>query len=178
MESETKICGRCHVEKPLDEFGFRYPKLGIRHSWCKDCFVAYKRAWYERNREKHIAHVRRARDLTGDRNQLMMWQYLAVHPCVECGERDPVVLQFDHLRDKRNDVAYMCGSGFAWSTILEEIAKCQVLCANCHARKTARERGIWERKHMTLHMPSIWETDRIHNCDLRAVSSMDRAVVF
>ncbi len=70
MESETKICGRCHVEKPLDEFGFRYPKLGIRHSWCKSCFVEYKRAWYERNREKHIAHVRVARDKTADENQL------------------------------------------------------------------------------------------------------------
>jgi len=26
-----KICGRCSVEKPIDEFGFRYVKLGIRH---------------------------------------------------------------------------------------------------------------------------------------------------
>jgi hypothetical protein len=30
--------------------------------------------------------------------------------------------------------------------------------------KTAKERGIWERKHMTLHEPSVFETDRIHNC--------------
>jgi hypothetical protein len=119
MESETKICGRCDIEKPIDEFGFRYVKLGIRHSWCKSCFVEYKRLWYERNREKHIAHVREARDQMGDENQLLMWQYLAHHPCVECGERDPVVLQFDHLRDKRNDVAYMCKSGFAWSTVLK-----------------------------------------------------------
>ncbi|TMC71628.1 MAG: hypothetical protein E6J13_07185 [Chloroflexi bacterium] len=169
---ETRVCGRCGIEKPLDEFGFRYPKLGIRHSWCKDCFVEYKRAWYERNRERHIAHVREARDQTGDENQLRMWQYLAQHPCVECGERDPVVLQFDHLRDKRENVASMCIAGFAWSTILEEMAKCQVLCANCHTRKTARERGFWERKHMTLHMPSIFETDRVHNCGVRAVSSI------
>jgi hypothetical protein len=97
--------------------GCRYPKLGIRHSWCKTCFIEYKRLWYERNREKHIAHVRKARDKTGDENQLRVWKYLAQHPCVDCGERDPVVLQFDHLRDKRDDVAYMCKAGFAWSTI-------------------------------------------------------------
>ena len=170
--SETKTCGRCGMEKSIDEFGFRYPKLGIRHSWCKSCFVEYKRLWYVRNREKHIEHVRVARDQTGDENQKRMWQYLALHPCVDCGERDPVVLQFDHLRDKRKNVAYMCTAGFAWATILEEIAKCEVRCANCHTRKTARERGVWERKHMTLHMPSIWETDRSHNCGARAVSSV------
>jgi hypothetical protein len=56
-----------------------------------------------------------------------MWQYLATHPCVDCGERDPVVLQFDHLRDKRTDVSAMSRSGFIWETILEEIAKCEVV---------------------------------------------------
>jgi hypothetical protein len=140
---ETKICGKCGIEKPLDEFGFRYPKLGIRHSWCKTCFVEYKRLWYERNREKHIAHVRIARDRTGDENQLRAWQYLAQHPCVVCGERDPVVLQFDHLRDKRDDVAYMCGAGFAWSTILDEIAKMPgPLCELPHPQDGARARYL------------------------------------
>ena len=174
---ETRVCGRCAIEKPIDEFGFRYVQRGIRHSWCKGCMAEYKSAWYERNRARHIAHVRAARDQTGDENQRRMWQYLAVHPCVECGERDPVVLHFDHLRDKRNDVAYMCKSGFAWATILVEIAKCQVLCANCHATKTARERGIWERKHMTLHMPSVFETDRLHNCS-GPLAQLDRAPAF
>src|SRR6266702_793719 len=88
LAMETKVCGRCASEKPIDEFGFRYVDRGIRHSWCKGCMAEYKSAWYERNRAKHIAHVRAARDQTGDENQILMWQYLAVHPCVGCGERD------------------------------------------------------------------------------------------
>src|SRR5688500_18381466 len=94
----TKVCGKCGIEKPIDEFGFRYPKLGIRHSWCKACFVEYKRLWYERNRGKHLAHVKERRARTEDENHLLVWQYLALHPCEDCGERDPVVLQFDHRR--------------------------------------------------------------------------------
>lgn len=158
--------------RKADEFGFKYRERGIRQSWCKPCYVEYKHGWYVENREKQIARVRAMRDRLSEVNQLRMWQYLASHPCVDCGERDPVVLQFDHLRDKRTDVSYMSIQGFRWETIVEEIAKCEVRCANCHVTKTARERGVWERKHMTMHRPSPFETDRTHNCGVRAVSSV------
>jgi hypothetical protein len=166
------------MEKPIDEFGFKYPERGIRQSWCRSCYTEYKRLWYLRNRKKHIARVREMRDRTSDENQLRMWLYLACHPCVDCGERDPVVLQFDHLRDKRTDVSYMAISGFKWDTILAEIAKCVVRCANCHMTKTARERGIWERKHMTLHARPLSETDRTHNCGDGPLAQLDRAPAF
>ena len=63
-----------------------------------------------------------------------------MNPCADCGERDPVVLEFDHLRDKTFDI----GSKLihkAWPAVLAEIAKCEVVCANCHRRRTARRRG-------------------------------------
>lgn len=176
-QSEMRTCGRCGIEKPIDEFGFRYPKLGIRHSWCKSCFAEYKRLWYLRNRTRHLARVKSATAVTLSANQQRMWEYLALHPCVDCGETDPVVLQFDHLRDKRMDVADMCRS-FSWPAIFAEIAKCEVRCANCHTRRTARDRGIYLRKHMVLHTTRIPEPIVRHNCVTRAVSSMDRAVVF
>jgi hypothetical protein len=69
-------------------------------------------------------------------------------------------------------------NGWRWETILEEIAKCEIRCANCHMVKTAKERSIWERKHMTLHMPSIWESDRIHNCDNGPLAQWIRALAF
>ena len=88
-----RTCTRCGIEKPIEEFGFKYRERGIRQSWCKPCYVEYKRVWYLENREKHIAHVRMLRDQHSAENQLRMWQYLAAHPCVDCGERDPVVLR-------------------------------------------------------------------------------------
>ena len=67
-------------------------------------------------------------------------EYFAAHPCIDCGETDPIVLEFDHLRDKRFDI----GAALAyrnWQSILDEIEKCEVVCANCHRRRTARRRG-------------------------------------
>jgi hypothetical protein len=53
---------------------------------------------------------------------------------------DPVVLEFDHLRDKLFDIGQSLPYR-NWQTILDEIAKCDVLCANCHRRRTAKRRG-------------------------------------
>lgn len=67
--------------------------------------------------------------------------YLREHPCVDCGETDPVVLEFDHLRDKK----FAISKGLQdrnWQDVLDEIAKCDVVCANCHRRRTAKRGGF------------------------------------
>ena len=67
--------------------------------------------------------------------------YFRDHPCVDCGETDPIVLEFDHLGDK----SFCIGTGFRdrnWQSVLDEIAKCDVVCANCHRRRTARRGGF------------------------------------
>jgi hypothetical protein len=59
---------------------------------------------------------------------------------MDCGESDIVVLQFDHVSsDKTANVSKLVGQGYGWSTIEKEIQKCEVVCANCHARRTAQQ---------------------------------------
>ena len=73
------------------------------------------------------------------RNFELMIQYLLTHPCVDCG--DPVVLEFDHLPEftKGFEIARaITASTRSWATIAAEIAKCEVVCANCHRRRTAK----------------------------------------
>ena len=81
--------------------------------------------------------------------------YLAEHACVDCGETDVVVLEFDHLpgTGKRFDIATAVGASTrAWSTVLAEITKCEVVCANCHRRRTAR-RGDSRRYRLSAGLP-------------------------
>ena len=82
--------------------------------------------------------------------------YLRLHPCVDCGESDIVVLEFDHLRDKTRNVSYLIGTGEI-PRIKEEIAKCDVVCANCHRRRTS-ERGGWYRSRDRL-MWAAWDSN-------------------
>ena len=55
-----------------------------------------------------------------------------------CGEADPVVLERDHMGNKVGNVADLVHQRVVWGTILEELEKYQIRCANCHRRKTAK----------------------------------------
>ena len=62
--------------------------------------------------------------------------------CHDCGyNKDGTALQFDHLRDKKANISNMIRSDYSWNSILEEMCKCEVVCANCHAIRTRRRRS-------------------------------------
>lgn len=96
----------------------------------------YQKDWYKRNKQKHIRNVATNRKLKAAKNRKKAAEYLSQHPCVDCGESDIVVLQFDHVRGKKTaNVSDMVHMGSSWSTIEKEIQKCDVRCANDHARR-------------------------------------------
>jgi len=100
--------------------------------------AAVRRDWYERR-----GAIQRARnDGYNARNAQYLWDYLLAHPCMDCGEADPVVLEFDHVRgEKVGSLSNMAIRRFSLAKLAAEVAKCEVRCANCHKRKTAREQG-------------------------------------
>ena len=63
-------------------------------------------------------------------------------PCVDCGGSfEACVMDFDHVRGvKKDDVSRM--ARYKLSTILEEIAKCDLVCANCHRIRTWIQRPL------------------------------------
>jgi hypothetical protein len=134
-------CGRCAREKPYDEFAWRRRARGQRDNYCRPCRAAYKRQHYLANRSRYIEQAqRRKRALAAERIEYLVG-FLREHPCVDCGESDPVVLEFDHLRDKKFGIAQGLRDR-DWQSVLDEIAKCDVVCANCHRRRTARRGGF------------------------------------
>ena len=78
-------------------------------------------------------------------NQEHLARYLLDHPCVDCGEQDVRVLDFDHEDpdQKTRDVGRLATFGLPWPRVLEEIDKCSVRCANCHRRRTSTMSGWW-----------------------------------
>lgn len=154
VSAELRPCRVCGVLRPLSDFPYRSLAKGTRQWICLSCQRSYSRQWYQRNKERQRNTARR----TAVRHRAIaanfVRQYLASHPCETCGETDVLVLDFDHQRDKVADISAMVRHGWSTTTVALEIAKCRVLCANCHRRATALNGG-WYR------------TRAIHEDDLR-----------
>lgn len=60
--------------------------------------------------------------------------------CADCGEKDPDVLDFDHVGPKLSNISAMVNHCAPIERIRAELKRCQVRCANCHRRVTAQRR--------------------------------------
>lgn len=80
-------------------------------------------------------------------------EYLSQHPCVDCGETDIVVLEFDHVRgEKKQAIAELIQWGYPLEVLENEAAKCDVVCANDHRRRTCK-RGKHYRTNIVTSSP-------------------------
>jgi hypothetical protein len=139
-----KLCLSCREYKEEDEFTWKYKSLGIRATSCRECVKPFRKKWYEGNKQTHLENVKERKDAARTVAREYVWNYLLSHPCVECGESDPVVLEFHHRAGKEKAVGVLISTGYSVAKIQSEIDKCDVLCANCHRRLTMKERG-WFR---------------------------------
>ena len=95
----------------------------------------YRAAYSARYYRSHLEGIRANEKAQRTRRLLYLTEYKAAHPCTDCGEADPIVLEFDHLPQfpKLGNIAALLNSR---AKLLAELAKCEVVCANCHARRT------------------------------------------
>lgn len=133
-----KRCTKCDTWRPMDQFARRGHGL---QSWCRLCVRSRDHAAYRANDSRRRS-MATAREASHARVRGYLLDYLRAHPCVDCGEGDIVVLQFDHVRGvKVIELARLRGCSL--KRVMAEVAKCEVRCGNCHRRKTVRDLGWW-----------------------------------
>lgn len=97
-----------------------------------------KEVWYPKNKDKHISYVRRNKK----RVMEFIEQYKKERCCVDCGfkgEEFPYVLDFDHLNEgstKKFNIGSWSQTVLSIEAIEKEISKCELVCANCHRKRT------------------------------------------
>ncbi len=138
-----KKCYTCQQEKALDQFNKNKAKSDGLNTICRVCSSARSKRYYEENRAKHLQAVSERKKRQIIINRHYVFEYLLKHPCVDCNETDPRCLEFDHQRDKDNNVSSLIGGGYSLETLKHEISKCQVRCANCHSIKTAKDHNYY-----------------------------------
>ena len=153
LDVRMKRCPNCGITKSWSAYSSRLVEAFHPVSYCRKCQRAYCKAHYHRNREKHNCGRHKRRRGEHKANREFVWRFLEMHPCVDCGERDIVVLEFDHVvGEKYWEISTLVGRTGSRNQIEREMAKCVVRCANCHRRKTAVQFGwkVAERRDAEL----------------------------
>lgn len=138
---DESYCGTCKTWKPKEEFNYRDVERGLLQYDCRDCQQGHRRNSYAKHRETakaaNAAWMHEAVRVATD----YVYNYLLAHPCIDCGNSNILTLTFDHVRgSKKGMLADMVSRGRSIETIKEEIAKCDVVCFNCHMRRERRRR--------------------------------------
>lgn len=140
----VKLCTKCHISKNDSDFYLR--KTGFRagelYNHCKTCLRSRGRAYYKANqsRQRSLSNQRRILYRI-TRRELMV--KLKDRPCVDCGKRYPsYVMDFDHkCDDKLGNISSLANRNYVTvKKLLSEIAKCDVVCSNCHRIRTYMRR--------------------------------------
>ncbi len=107
----------------------------------------YWKSYYNKNRLK--IREKQSKDYYSDKKRFRRYCHSAqdkkrefvnrikMSPCMDCKKQyNPWVMDFDHVKGRKvNDIAKIklqCG----WKKLKKEIAKCEVVCANCHRDRT------------------------------------------
>jgi hypothetical protein len=140
-DERMRVCAACCESKPETQFNWRRKDKGWLQGYCKSCqsdsgvrhYLAHKERFHTRKKKAKRLHL----------EQFLKW--LSEHPCIDCGETEPILLDCDHVRGtKKFNIGFMVSNLMPWEKIEKELDKCVVRCIVCHRRKTAVEQG-WGR---------------------------------
>lgn len=135
-----KVCCRCSRELPVSSFlGTR----GKEYSFCIECKKQYDREYWQKTKDKRNERKSSNAKKIRDRNADYVFDILRRSSCSDCPEDDFLVLEFDHRdpSDKYENISVMIGHCSSIESIQKEIDKCDIVCSNCHRRRTAKQFG-------------------------------------
>lgn len=138
-----------HCKRLLPEISFNWKVKDVKRSYhCKDCSRQYVRKHYQKNTLYYRKKAKKSNQRYLKSAYAYLRAYLLNNPCIDCGETDILVLEFDHRerKDKFSEIGTIIRRGLSLAILKAEVAKCDVRCANCHRRKTLLETGSWRVK--------------------------------
>jgi hypothetical protein len=134
-----KKCTICKADKDPSEFNKNKGKKDGLNNICRACSRSKSKNYYLKKGVYHKNQVVKRNKKYREQLKEFFLNYLRNSSCKDCGVKDIRVLEFDHLPEyvKKNNVSTMYKRNYSIKTILDELRKCDVVCANCHRIRTA-----------------------------------------
>lgn len=133
---DIKNCGKCQIEKSTDQFHKKIERNGKQtyQSYCKKCCAIRHKEYYHKNKEYYFKKAKKH-----DLSVKMFINSLKNKPCVDCAKSyPPYVMDFDHRDPTQKEIGIAIARNRGWgkNRLLKEVAKCDLVCSNCHRERT------------------------------------------
>lgn len=146
---KTKYCPLCKRVRLTKSFNKDIKRYDGLQSTCRPCKHKYDHAWYRSHKEAHYKNTRVLKEKYKGKLTSWLCNYLIKHPCIDCGEQDIIVLEFDHINGKKyKEVSKLVSRILSLDIVKREVEKCVVRCANCHSRRHAIENNNYKYRFM------------------------------
>jgi len=117
-----KKCTSCKEFKNESDFSKKSERKDGLQSSCKVCNSVASKQYYSKNKDKHKKTIKRNKKKYTEKTRKWVYQYYLDNHCVDCGEDNPIVLEFDHIKgSKINSISRMISNNFSLSNIKKEI---------------------------------------------------------
>ena len=129
----TRLCKTCNTIRGINEYSIKNREKGTYQSWCKYCQRVRSKAHYEANKKAY-----RSRNLRRMAEVVSFVDIFKNQPCADCGVKYPSkVMDLHHLDgEEKEEAISIMSRKTTLPKIKRELAKCIVLCSNCHRIRT------------------------------------------
>lgn len=123
MNKQKRLCTICKINEPRNKTA----------SYCKSCANEWQKDFYKKNprclSKAGIFRKKAIRDLVKEKKDV---------PCLDCGISYPYyVMDYDHIKGvKKFNLSIAASKYRSMKSVLEEMEKCEIVCANCHRERT------------------------------------------
>ena len=137
----VKLCRWCEQEKDESCFAKNKAKKDGLQAYCRSCKKEMDSKYYSSNKDLQLRRVNEKYHA----DKTWVDSIKEKSGCVVCGEKDAACLDFHHCAGKDYAISSMLRS-YSRESILLEIAKCVVICANCHRKLHASRFSLLNEK--------------------------------
>lgn len=140
-----KQCNHCNTFKDDTEFAIKRTRPNgtiQRNSICKSCHNHKARNKYAKADKTALYQKIK---INKDRYRQQMFDYLSSKQCTDCWNKDIRVLEFDHISNKNFNIGQKVNCT-PINTLMTEISKCEIVCANCHRIRTLTRQSSYRTK--------------------------------
>lgn len=128
-----RFCNHCKRTLSIESFQFKDKANGIRRTKCAECQNEYSRSHYINNKEYYLNRNRQQKK----RNRQTVREYKENSPCTDCKGNFPYyVMEFDHREPELKSFNIGKTDWGNMRPINAELEKCDLVCANCHKKRT------------------------------------------